>query len=298
MPTTSECLAKGERHLADRQVPEPRANAEWLMAEVLKSGRAELALQASRALTAKQENQFWNLILQRAKRVPLAYVLGHQPFMGLDIHVTENVLIPRPETEELVAEAERLLAPRAGEPLHFLEIGTGSGCIAVALAARFPKVYIYATDISSSALDLALKNALEHGQAARIRFVREDSLKGGFSFASQTGWAHLVISNPPYIPTARLKTLEREVLREPVLALDGGKDGLDAIRAIVAAAPGLLAPGGYLALEIDCEQGAAVAKLMHQAGLSGVMIRKDLQGLDRIAVGRKAAAEVIPSAKP
>ncbi len=289
MATAAEWLAKAQRHLERQKVPEAGANAEWLMAETLRVGRGRLALEGGRALSERQQNQFWNLVLQRAKRIPLAYVLGRQPFMGLEIHVTSSVLIPRPETEELVSEAARRLKDKENQPLRILEIGTGSGCIAVALATLFPKARIYATDVSPAALDLALKNALAHGRSGQIRFVREDFLKEGFSLGGAAGWADLVISNPPYIPTARLKNLEPEVLREPILALDGGKDGLDAIRAIVQAAPRLLAPGGWLVLEIDCEQGRAVEDLMRGAGLSQACVLKDAQGLDRVALGLRPA---------
>lgn len=278
----AELLNKGEQRLAERGVPEARANAEFLMASVLKTGRASLALHASRTLPERQQNAFWNLVMGRAKRLPLAYVLGSQPFCGLDIQVSEGALVPRPETEELVEEATRLLKPRAGEPLQILELGTGTGCIAVALASRFPYASIWATDISPQALKLAQKNAEFHHVVHRIRFIREDIFKPGHD---RKGWADLVISNPPYIPTRELKGLQAEVQNEPVLALDGGPDGLKAIRAIVQDAPAHLKAGGCLMLEIGRDQGPAVAALLQERGFAGAMIRKDAQGLDRVAVG-------------
>lgn len=281
--TVGEWLAKAERLFRDQEVPEPSANAEFLMAAVLKGGRNAARANAGLALTDKQGSQYWGLVRERGRRIPLAYVLGSQPFMGLDIQVTREVLIPRPETEEVVSEAIRLFKGREAEPLRLLEIGTGSGCIAVALSVRFPNAMVYATDFSPTALSLAMKNAEAHHRGRNIRFIREDMFKAS---ASLRGWVDLVISNPPYIPTAEIPRLEAEVQKEPRLALDGGKDGLDAIRAVVADAPKHLKPGGRLVLEIGAGQGAAVLKLLESAGLEETAVRKDLQGHERIAVGK------------
>jgi release factor glutamine methyltransferase len=280
--TAADWLASAEDLFKSKGVPEPAANAEFIMAAALKCGRAEVLLHANRALTVKQGNSFWHLAERRARRLPLAYVLGSQPFMGLDIEVDEGALVPRPETEELVAEAARLLQSRAQEPLHFLEIGTGTGCISVALAKLFPRATIYATEISAEAFKLAQKNAERHHKGLQIRFIREDLFKPD---AGRQSWADLVISNPPYIPTKEIDRLEPEVLKEPRMALDGGRDGLSALRAIIADAPRYLKPGGLLALEMGSAQGAAVTALMEKAGFSRIAIKKDAQGHDRIAIG-------------
>ena len=282
--TISEWLDKAVAFLTKQGVPEARANAEFIMAEALRAGRSELQLHHLRVPTDKQERVFWGNVERRGKRVPLAYILGNQPFMGLEIKVSPDVLIPRPETEEVVACAVELLKDRAGHTLNILEFGTGTGCIAVALAESLRHATVYATDISDAALKLALENALGHHVERRIRFVKEDL----FREASLKGWADLVISNPPYIPTKVIATLEPEVLKEPFLALDGGKDGLDALRAIIAAAPGYLKKGGWLVLEIGHAQGPAVLRLLEKAGFDGRLVRKDLQGHDRIAVARRA----------
>lgn len=283
--TVQQWLESGERQLAERGVPEARANAEWIMAHVLKAGRGELALHGSRTMSVKHENAFRNLVLQRARRVPLAYILGNQPFLGLDILVGEGALVPRPETEELVDEASQLFKPRADEELHILEIGTGTGCIAVALATLFPRSVVYATDISEQALALARKNSDLHHTTRRIRFISEDLFKPDHQRA---GWADLIISNPPYIPTAELDRLEPEVKKEPRLALDGGPDGLSHLRAIVAEAPSSLKPGGWLALEIGSDQGAAVRELLEAKGFNEVVVRRDAQGHERMALARKS----------
>lgn len=282
--TVAELLASAERQLAARGVSETAANAEWIMAYVLKAGRGELKLHGSRTLSVKQENSFKHLIEQRSRRTPLAYLLGTQPFLGLDIQVGEGALIPRSETEELVDEASRLFKPRAQEALDILEIGTGTGCIAVALAALFPRSVVYATDISASALELARRNADLHHRTRQIRFVSEDLFKPDHK---RRGWADLVISNPPYIRTSELDGLDPEVLKEPRLALDGGPDGLAHLRAIIADAPSSLKTGGWLALEIGSDQGPAVRALLQAQGLSDVVVRRDAQGHERIALARR-----------
>jgi release factor glutamine methyltransferase len=279
----ADWLKKAVDHLNARKVPEAEANAEFLLAHVLKTGRVEARAQGARALPEKQGMNYWNLVMERGRRIPLAYVLGSQPFCGLDIEVTPQALVPRPETEELVEDCVRRLMPRAAEDLHLLEIGTGTGCVAIALASRLPNAVVYATEISQTALKLAEKNAMRHHVARRIRFIQEDLFKAG---AAPKRWADLVVSNPPYIPTAEIRKLEPEVLREPFLALDGGKDGLDAVRAIVASAPRFLKPGGFLVMEIGSDQAAAVLKLLLQSGFAEASVKKDLQGLDRIAAAK------------
>ena len=279
----ADWLARGEASLVERGVPEAKATVEFMMAEVLGVGRAAALLRASQELTEKQARHFQMWLKERGRRVPLAYIVGHQPFLGLDIAVTRDSLIPRPETEELVLECERLLKSAKGAAPKILEIGTGTGCVAIALSQLLPQATVFATDVSDKALDLARRNALAHHVSNRIRFVREDL------FANKQdlrGWADLLVSNPPYVPTNDLKGLEPELQREPRLALDGGKDGLAAIRAIVASAPNLLKPGGFIALEIERRQGPAVSQLLRAAGFSGVAVKKDASGLDRFAIGK------------
>ena len=280
--TVSEWLKKAEDYLEERGVPEGKASAEFLMAEMFGVGRLTAVTQGTRALTVKESHQYWDWIKWRGKRFPIAYILGHQPFLGIKIEVTRDSLVPRPETEELVIECERLVKICGAKAPKILEIGTGTGCIAIALAQLIPSATIFATDLSKQALDLAQKNAIAHHVGNRIRFVREDlfSDKQGLR-----GWADLMVSNPPYIPTKDLDGLDPEVLKEPRMALDGGKDGLDAVRAIVKMAPKMLKPGGILAMEIGAKQGAAVSKLFAAAGLESVVIKKDAQGLERFAIG-------------
>lgn len=279
----SEHLKKAVAFFDEHDVPEPLANAEWLMAEALKIGRAQVALQGGRVLNDRQVRHFTNLVKTRGRRIPLAYVIGTQPFMDLVLEVTPEVLIPRPETEELVMEAMGLASGMGRPDLNILEVGTGSGCVAIALARLFPQATVYATELSPTALKLAERNAVKHHVASRIRFVREDLYK---PVARHSGWADLVVSNPPYIPSKVVDKLEPEVLKEPRLALDGGPDGLQALKAIIEDAPRHLKRGGYLVLEIGHDQGAAVTLLLSDRGFTGAYVRRDAQGQDRIAVGR------------
>ncbi|NNN06877.1 MAG: peptide chain release factor N(5)-glutamine methyltransferase [Elusimicrobia bacterium] len=276
-------LAKAESFLEEREVPEARASAEFLLGDVLGVGRASAASRGLQDLSEKQGYRFWRHVKERGRRLPIAYILGWQPFLGLRIEVTRDSLIPRPETEELVIECERLIQASQVPAPKIVEIGTGTGCVAIALAQLIPSATVFATDVSDQALALAQKNAIALHSHQRIRFVREDLFSGR---PGLRGWADLLVSNPPYIPTADLDDLEPEVLMEPRLALDGGKDGLVAIRAIVAVAPKMLKPGGFLALEIESRQGPAVSQLLHAAGFEGVLIKKDASGRDRIAVAR------------
>ncbi|MFI5363408.1 MAG: peptide chain release factor N(5)-glutamine methyltransferase [Elusimicrobiota bacterium] len=276
-------LAKGEAYLVARGVPEAKASAEFLMAEVLDVGRGAVLIRSPQELTERQERHFSTWLKERGRRVPLAYITGHQPFLGIKIAVTRDSLIPRPETEELVLECERLLESAGAAAPKILEVGTGTGCVAIALAQLLPQATVFATDVSDKALDLARRNALAHHVSNRIRFVREDlfSDKQGLR-----GWADLLVSNPPYIPTGDLVDLEPEVQCEPRLALDGGKDGLDALRGIIASAPRTLKPGGYIALEMEYRQGPSVSRMLHAAGFLGVIIKKDASGLERFSIGK------------
>ena len=282
------CLAKGESYLVERGVPEAKASVEFMLAEILGVGRGAVLLRPAQELTEKQAHHFQTWLKERGKRVPLAYIFGHQSFLGLKIEVTRDSLIPRPETEELVLECERLLKSAKIAAPKILEVGTGTGCVAIALSALLPEATVFATDVSDKALDLARRNALAHHVSNRIRFVREDLFSGR---EVPRGWADILISNPPYIPTKDLDGLEPEVKREPQLALDGGKDGLDAVRAIVAAAPRTLKFGGFIALEIESRQGPTVSALLHAAGFSGVVVKKDASGHGRFAIGKMKMAE-------
>jgi release factor glutamine methyltransferase len=284
----ARALLRGAEALSRAGVPEPLANAEFLLAHVLGCKRSRLSAFPGRPLSSAQKRRFGRLVLERGRRTPLAYILGSQPFLGADIRVTPAVLIPRPETEQLVEAAVRA-APGARA---VLEIGTGSGCAAVALALLYPKAVVVATDVSPRALALAEGNARRNGVHGRVRFLREDLFRPGAPAAPP---ADLLLSNPPYIRSSELSGLEPEVLREPRLALDGGPDGLGAIRAICASSPGRLGPGGVLALEIGDGQAAAVGEILAGRGFERVEVLKDFQGIERIVLARRPRREMIQS---
>lgn len=279
-PTTSAgWLALAEAFLSEKGVPEVSANAEFLLAAALETGRGNLRVDGGRTLTRKQALRFWETVKSRGRRVPLAYVLGWQPFAGCRIEVDDSVLIPRPETEELVELAAKE-AESLGRPVHIVDVGTGSGCVAIALAKRLPDAVVYATDVSPAALRLAAANAMANHVSRRVKVLQEDLFKPH----AGAPWADVAVSNPPYIPSAEVDRLEPEVLKEPRLALDGGKDGLLHIRAIAGDAKRLVKPGGRVLLEFGAGQAADVKALLLKGGLTGVRIVKDAQAMERFAV--------------
>lgn len=258
---------------------------EWLLATALDVPAHVLILEGERPVSALQAEQAWSLLRRRAAREPLQYLLGTQEFRGLDIAVTPDVLIPRPETELLVEEALRAVAD-CDEPA-IADVGTGSGCIAVALARAQRDATVYALDISAPALAVARGNAIRHGTRDRIRFLRADLL-GAFCDAA-AGIFDVIVSNPPYIPEQELEGLQPEVaLYEPRVALAAGQDGLALYRRLLREAPPMLKPGGYLIMELGCGQADAVKRLALQGGAFGsVECRKDAAGIERVFVARR-----------
>jgi len=269
-------------------IADARAEAEFLAAAVLGIARLEVRLQADRPLTCLQTRRLSRLLRKRLRREPLAYVLGCQPFLDLNLKLRPGVFIPRPETEELtlaaVELARRMPAPRG----PILDLGTGSGAIAISMAKRLQEARVVATDCSLRALEVARCNACLHGVAARIQFRRGDL----FEALRPKEAFDIIVSNPPYVRTAALAGLAPEVRREGRQALDGGPDGLRVLRRIVEGAPLRLRPGGWLVLEMDPAQTRTVAAWLRRAGFSSVEVLRDLQGRDRIVMGR-LATEVI-----
>ncbi len=240
-----------------------------------------------------EQARFQELVELRRRRVPLAYLRGAQEFYGLSFEVGPAALIPRPETEMLVAFAlERLeaagrWAADARQPFQpvIADVGTGSGCIAIAVLAHCPAARGAAFDISGEALEIARRNATRHTVSGRLGFVRGDLLSGAAS-----GRFDLILSNPPYIPTGELDGLQPEVRdSEPRMALDGGQDGLAPYRRLAPSALRCLAPGGSLVVEVGQGQAADVARIFTAAGLSEVEIRQDLAGIDRLVAGHVAS---------
>lgn len=283
-----EILDWTRKHLKRAGIEAARFEAEILLAHALGTERLELYLNPERALSAPQRARFKKLLAKRTQGVPLQYLIGTVDFMGCEISVNEAVLIPRFETEELVnlilEDVSRELA------LNILELGTGSGAIAVALAKHLKQAKMVATDISAEALELARRNAQRNGVSERIAFLQSDW------FSGVSGAFDLIVSNPPYVDSQSLKGLPEEVKHEPLIALDGGKAGLQAICTIIAQSPPHLVEGGRLYLEIGEMQTQSVLAMIQENGaFRAVEILKDSAGKDRFL---RAVRRLDPSAKP
>ena len=283
MSSLHERLADARETLIRAGIPAEEAalDAEVLARHVLDCDRATLLTRARDPLPSAFDRLYHALIARRVAREPVAYIVGHREFWGLEFDVTLAVLIPRPETELVVEEALASL-PRRDIVRHIIDVGTGSGCLAVTLAVEFPPANVTATDTSHEALAVAYRNADRHNVIGRITFVQADVLK------DLTEPADLIVSNPPYVPAGDAATLQAEVARyEPASALYGGPDGLDVIRRLVGTARQHLAAGGWLIIEFGFGQEAAVREVAREAGWNVARIRSDLQGIPRVAVLRR-----------
>ena len=264
-------------YFRDRGIEGGRLDAELLLSDTLKLDRVGLYLNYDRPLSAGELEAFRAGVGRRAKREPLQYIRGQAEFWSLPFAVTPAVLIPRPDTEVLVEEALK----RASGPCRILDVGTGSGAIAIALAHELPEAQVEGVDLSPAALAVARGNAERNGVAERLTLQAGDLRQ-----LSGAGY-DLVVSNPPYIPSSDLAGLMPEVRQfEPLLALDGGGDGLDAYRALATQALGLLRPGGWLLLEVGIDQAAAVGELLRRAGLLEIFTRADYAGVERVVGGQ------------
>jgi release factor glutamine methyltransferase len=255
-------------------------DAAALLLHALGVSRAELLANPDRALTPAQQSAFEAHIRRRLANEPIQYILGEQEFYGLTLRVTAAVLIPRPETEHLVEAVLAELDP--SHPLRILDVGTGSGAIAIALATHLPHAHITAVDISAEAHEVAAANAATHGLSARIRFLQSDLLTA----LAPTEAFDAIVSNPPYVPTTDRSTLHPQVRdHEPAAALFAGHDGLDLYRRLIPQARAALKPNGLLALEIGHGQPDAIAALLN--GWDELHFVDDLQQIPRVVLARK-----------
>ncbi|NIO08008.1 MAG: peptide chain release factor N(5)-glutamine methyltransferase, partial [Deltaproteobacteria bacterium] len=251
--TVAQALAEGAELLSYSGVESPRLDAELLLCEALGVKRERLYVNYESALARQSGSNYASLLKRRREREPMAYILGHREFWSLDFRVTPDVLVPRPETEVVVEEAldqlanlEKVLKPSRPKPgFRILDLGTGSGAIAVSLAKERNDLEIWATDLSSAALEVARFNAQKHGIQEQIQFCRGDLFE---PVARQKGFFHLIVSNPPYVNQQEMSDLSREVGWEPRLALDGGQDGLDFYRRIISQAHRYLVEGGVVTM--------------------------------------------------
>jgi release factor glutamine methyltransferase len=275
--TSRTMLEEARGILADAGIDTARLDAEVLLAHACGVSRSSLL--TGKSIDADAAAKFHRMVVRRATREPLAYILGSKEFFSLDFAVTPAVLIPRPETEILVETALQFLSSRR-EP-RILDIGTGSGAIAIAIAANAVDARIIATDISKGALEVARDNAMHHGCADRIEFRSADLFPDGDSRFD------LIVSNPPYVAEADLETLQPEIrLHEPRMALVFGADGLDMYRRIATASRTRLTRDGAVMVEIGAGQASAVAALFRRAGFSNIDAIRDLARIDRVIRAR------------
>ncbi len=271
--------------LSQAGIATARLDAEVLLACACDVGRAALYARWRDPVPELAFHRFTSMLRRRGQREPLQYIIGHQEFWSLDFTVTSDVLIPRPETELLVElTLGKLSQPSesgAGVSARICDLGTGSGCIAVALARELPSAEVYALDISAAALAVARMNAHRHGVDARVQLILSD----GFS-ALRGCRFDAIVCNPPYVCTGALAGAQPELSWEPRQALDGGEDGLAVIEPIVAQAPAYLKEGGWLLMEIGAEQGREVEQRARAAHFGAVAVVPDYAGLPRVLTAR------------
>jgi release factor glutamine methyltransferase len=281
--TVLEVIRRSAEYLARKGVDSPRLQIELLLAHVLHLPRLQLYLNFERRLNDPELTQVRELVRRRANREPLQHLTGSAAFCGFDLAVSPEVLIPRPETEVLAERAWNLLRDSREVAPSALDYGTGSGCLAIALARHCPAARITALEISESALALARTNGARQGVADRIDWVRGD----GFSALSPGTLFDLIVANPPYVPSAEIAGLAPEVRDyDPLPALDGGPDGLNVIRRLAIEAGAFLRPSGHLVLEFGDGQAARVADLFAGRGWVAEAVEPDLSGRARIFVAR------------
>lgn len=280
-----DVIRRGAGLLARRGLGPARLEAELLAAHVLAVPRWRLFLEPERQVAPTARAVIWELFTRRAAGEPLQYLTESREFWGLTFQVRPGVFIPRPETEGVIVAALRSLVPAGyrDAPLLIVDIGTGSGCLAVALALTYPQARVVASDLSPVSLTVAVENARRHGVMGRVTFVLGDL----FEPLDPDVKADLIVSNPPYVTTEAWGRLPREIrLHEPRLALDGGQDGLGVIRRLLTGAARYLRPNGLLLLEIGRGQDVVVSRLAQMNGFSVECVEPDLAGIPRVLVAR------------
>ncbi len=282
--TVLEAIQKSADFLGKKGVESSRLNSELLLAHLLKMPRMKLYLNFERALTQVETDGLRELVKRRGAREPLQHITGSTSFCGFEILVNRNALVPRPETELLAELGWQFLVTRHSSLVTALDFGTGTGCIAIALSQKCPAAKISALDFSADALALAKQNAAANKVAERIEFFRGD----GFSALPAKVQFDLIISNPPYIASAEIETLQPEVRDfDPRAALDGGVDGLDFYRRLAAEAKNFLKPDGKIMLEFGEGQADAIKKIFESEKWIVEAVKEDYSHRARILVARR-----------
>lgn len=275
--TVLEVLNAATSYLKKQGVESPRLNAEHLLAHALgRKRRMDLYLEFDRPLGEAERAPLRELVKKRSEGVPLQHLLGTAEFLGIEFLCDGRGLIPRPETEELVELVLRL----APEARAFLDVGTGSGVIALSIALKRPDAVVAACDVSKDALALASENRARLGLDERVRFFESDLVAG------VEGEFDVVVANLPYIPAGEIAGLSREVRHDPIAALDGGEDGLRLVERLLDSLPGKLLPGGLVALEIGHDQAGRVEEMLGARGFVEITTHNDHQGVGRFVTGR------------
>ncbi len=278
MPVLRTVLQDTHQKLEATGIPDARLEAEVLVMNVMRMARQSIFAEQETEVSAQQQETLDELLARRYQREPLAYILGMREFYGINVVLTPAVLIPRPETEGLVEHALFMaMMGMESRQLTIADVGTGSGAIAINLAIHLPAARIFAVDVADAVLDVAAYNIRAHGVGDRVKLGIGDMLE------AVPEPVDLIVANLPYIPTDRIPTLQPEVQQEPVLALDGGADGLDLIRRLLTQAEDKLKPNGIILLEMDPEQVTVVQDLAKQHFPEGsTSVEQDLAGMDRI----------------
>lgn len=283
-PSARRLLERGAQELERVGIPESQWEAERLLRHALGWTREYLLAHPEAPIQAEASGMFFQLVERRRGREPLQYVVGIQEFWGMELRVTPAVLIPRPETEGLV---EQVLAHFKSNSSRLVDVGCGSGCIAIALAKELPEAEVYATETSHPALAVARDNAHRHNLGERIMFYQGDLLQPLFDKGLRQS-VDAVISNPPYITVEEMESLAPEIREyEPRAALVAGNDGLEVIRRLLPEAEALLAPGGRLFLEIGKDMELPLKELLSKSELTWEKTVPDLQGIPRIVIAKK-----------
>lgn len=276
------------QYFSENSIENPRLDAEVLLAHSLKTGRLSLYLNYDKPIHKDELREYKKLIKRRIRREPLQYITGYQEFWSLNLKVTKGVLIPRPETEILVEEALKTFPQNESfdKIINILELGTGSGAVAIALAKELQRGSIVATDISDIAIKTARENAKVHGLEEHITFLKGSLFQ---PVMKRVGAFNLVISNPPYIPTEDFRDIQPEVRDfELRITLNGGKEGLKFYRQILSQAGSYLVKNGWLILEVGKGQAKKVAKIIESTGeFNPASIVKDFSGIERVVKAQK-----------
>ena len=282
--TVLEAIQKSTEFLAKKGVESPRLQTELLLAHALRVPRMQLYLNFERTLSDTELDLTRELVKRRGRREPLQHIVGSTVFCGLEIAVNRHVLVPRPETELLAEAGWEFLATLGHQPSTALDFGTGSGCVAIALAVKCPRAQVLALDASAEALSVARENAERHGVSDRIEFRPGD----GFAALPADARYQLIVSNPPYIPSGEIGSLQPEVRDyDPRGALDGGPDGLDFQRLLAARAATFLQPGGRIMVEFGDGQAAAVRSIFEAQKWIVEAVKEDYNQRPRHLIARR-----------